>query len=154
MSEEDVKSEGRRRFLVNVGNAGLVGGTALGTVGLFAFANLPVFNEPSPVHKLGRPADFPRGSRRFLQGPRVFVMADERGLYAVSAVCSHLGCIVRDEATGFACPCHGSRHDSEGHVTAGPAPRPLTFVKLSLGVNGAVYADLSQAVTTDARLEV
>ena len=154
MSGEDVKSESRRRFLTHVGNAGLAGGAVIGTVGLVAFTNLPVFNEVSSVHKLGRPRDFPSGGRRFLAGPRVFVGRDDRGLYAVSAVCTHLGCVIRDTESGFACPCHGSRYDQDGRVVGGPAPRGLSFVRLKLEVNGAVYADLAAPVDPDVRLEV
>lgn len=47
--------------------------------------------------------------------------------HAISAVCTHLGCIVDwDADTGeFACPCHGSRFDADGEVTSGPAGRSL-----------------------------
>ena len=84
----------------------------------------------------------------------MFVGRDDRGLYAVSAVCTHLGCVIRDTETGFACPCHGSRYDADGRVIGGPAPRGLSFVRLKVEVNGAVYADLSDPVDPDVRLEV
>lgn len=47
--------------------------------------------------------------------------------HAISAVCTHLGCIVGwdGEAQEFACPCHGSRFDADGEVTRGPAGQPL-----------------------------
>lgn len=47
--------------------------------------------------------------------------------HAISAVCTHLGCIVgwNAEAAEFACPCHGSRFDADGEVTNGPAGHPL-----------------------------
>ena len=44
---------------------------------------------------------------------------------ALSAVCPHLGCGVEAAGEGFACPCHGSRFDRDGHVLGGPAPRGL-----------------------------
>lgn len=44
---------------------------------------------------------------------------------AVSAVCTHQGCIVAPARGGFRCPCHGSTYDREGRNTGGPAPRPL-----------------------------
>jgi Rieske Fe-S protein len=41
----------------------------------------------------------------------------------MSAVCVHLGCIVRWNATerSWDCPCHGSRYDRFGVVMNGPA---------------------------------
>jgi len=46
---------------------------------------------------------------------------------AISAACTHLGCIVTwDEAQKiFKCPCHDGRYDMEGRVISGPPPRPL-----------------------------
>lgn len=47
--------------------------------------------------------------------------------YAISAVCTHLGCIVNWDETAqeFACPCHGSRFDNDGEATSGPARQSL-----------------------------
>ena len=44
-------------------------------------------------------------------------------LHRMSAVCVHLGCIVRWNATerSWDCPCHGSRYDRFGVVMNGPA---------------------------------
>lgn len=50
--------------------------------------------------------------------------------YAISSVCTHLGCTVAWDATAqeFACPCHGSKFDAEGQNTQGPARQPLERV--------------------------
>ncbi len=44
---------------------------------------------------------------------------------ALSAVCTHLGCLVAPSGSGFRCPCHGSRFDATGRNVSGPAQRPL-----------------------------
>lgn len=59
---------------------------------------------------------------------QVAAYRDETGtLHAVSAVCTHLGCIVNwnpAEKT-WDCPCHGSRFGYEGRVIHGPAVKDL-----------------------------
>ena len=63
------------------------------------------------------------------EGERLAVSkADDGTLTAVSALCTHLGCIVRwnrGEAS-WDCPCHGSRFGPDGSVLHGPAVDGLT----------------------------
>ena len=51
----------------------------------------------------------------------------EGEVIAISATCSHLGCIVTwdEEQKIFKCPCHNGRYDDQGRVISGPPPRPL-----------------------------
>ena len=48
-------------------------------------------------------------------------------LYALSLICTHLGCIVswHPEEKRLICPCHGGVYDLNGAVLGGPPPRPL-----------------------------
>ena len=46
----------------------------------------------------------------------------------MSAVCPHLGCLVRWDATEkqWACPCHGSAFTARGKCVQGPATSDLS----------------------------
>ncbi|MFI7045500.1 FAD-dependent oxidoreductase [Streptosporangium sandarakinum] len=65
-------------------------------------------------------------------GERCAVHRDEAGrLHAVSAVCTHMGCVVgfNDAERTWECPCHGSRFGVDGEVLQGPATEPLAPVE-------------------------
>jgi glycine/D-amino acid oxidase-like deaminating enzyme/nitrite reductase/ring-hydroxylating ferredoxin subunit len=62
------------------------------------------------------------------RGRQIAVARDEDGtLHAVSARCTHLGCIVawNSAERSWDCPCHGSRFAVDGDVLQGPAVKPL-----------------------------
>jgi glycine/D-amino acid oxidase-like deaminating enzyme/nitrite reductase/ring-hydroxylating ferredoxin subunit len=61
-------------------------------------------------------------------GERVAAARDEDGtLHAVSARCTHLGCLVNwnNAERSWDCPCHGSRFGLDGTVLEGPAVHRL-----------------------------
>ncbi len=63
-----------------------------------------------------------------IHGERCAIYRDDAGaLHAVSARCTHLGCIVHfnDAEREWECPCHGSRFGIDGSLVQGPANRPL-----------------------------
>lgn len=63
---------------------------------------------------------------RYVGKPFIVIRA-EGGVYALSAVCTHLGCLVNwdKDKRELLCPCHGARFDLNGNVLGGPAPKPL-----------------------------
>lgn len=68
-----------------------------------------------------------------VDGERCAVYRDDAGaLHAVSATCTHLGCVVgfNDAERAWECPCHGSRFAIDGAVLQGPANTPLERVDL------------------------
>jgi 3-phenylpropionate/trans-cinnamate dioxygenase ferredoxin reductase subunit len=80
--------------------------------------------DATPVNAL------PPGEGRVLQieGEKTAVFRDDDGaLHAVSAVCTHMGCLVdfNAEERTWDCPCHGSRFGVDGQVIKGPAKRDL-----------------------------
>lgn len=88
------------------------------------------------TEEIARLADIPVGGSisATLDGKPILVAQPTAGtVVAFSAICTHKGCVVKPDAAEFACPCHGSRYDSaNGEVTAGPAPRPLDPVTVTL----------------------
>ncbi|MGI3197951.1 FAD-dependent oxidoreductase [Streptomyces sp. GLT-R25] len=76
------------------------------------------------------PEDIPRGDGAVVRtgGRQCAVHRDENGsLHAVSARCTHLGCIVAFNRAeqAWECPCHGSRFAPDGQILQGPAVQPL-----------------------------
>lgn len=67
-------------------------------------------------------------------GKRLAVFRDQKGgLHAVSAACTHLGCLVHfnENEKTWDCPCHGSRFGTDGQVMDGPALRALERTSLA-----------------------
>ena len=63
-----------------------------------------------------------------LNGRKMAVYRDPSGkVEKRSAVCTHMGCIVRWNVAELTwdCPCHGSRFRTDGSVISGPAETPL-----------------------------
>jgi cytochrome b6-f complex iron-sulfur subunit len=112
--------------------------------------------QPSPSlptrFTLKPPIDYPPNSVTSIPEARTWLVHDAAGLYALSAVCTHLGCIVNFAEPEFKCPCHGSRYDRSGQVTNGPAIKPLRRVELTLSADGLVVLDTSKMVPIDQRL--
>lgn len=63
---------------------------------------------------------------RYLGKP-YYVVRALKEISVVSAVCTHLGCIVNwdTEIKKFTCPCHAAIFDFHGNVISGPPPKPL-----------------------------
>ena len=88
-----------------------------------------------------------------------FVVArDAGGVYAMSAVCTHAGCLLDDGAAtiaaGLSCPCHGSLFDGDGAVVVGPARTPLPHYLVTVATDGSITVDGSQPVAADVRTAV
>lgn len=124
-----MENAGRRKFL----------GLCLGGVvtGALAAVMYPLYRYLAP-----RPADnsagkvviplkdVPDGDAKFFEfagASAVLVRKSGGGLVALSAVCTHLGCIVQWEKgkQEFLCPCHGGLYTADGAVISGPPPKPL-----------------------------
>jgi nitrite reductase/ring-hydroxylating ferredoxin subunit len=147
----DVPDPIRRRMFA-VGCISLGAATAGFLAAIVRYLVPNVLYEPSRRFNIGPPSGFPAGSVTFLPDRQLYVFNQADGFYAVSSVCTHLGCTVKHAGSGFECPCHGSRFDGNGRVVQGPAPRPLAWYALSLSAYQQLVVDLDQPVGPDFRL--
>ncbi len=123
-------------------------------IGLLKFPKPALLPDISNKFKIGLPEDFPLGTVRVFQDKHIIVSRDEGGIFAISLVCTHLGCIVTKTDQGFACPCHGSRYDQTGNVTRGPAPRALDWFEVSQLPDGKMAVDAGARVPEGTKFSV
>lgn len=78
------------------------------------------------------------------QGNPAILMQPSPGTFvALSAVCTHLGCIVnwRPEERILFCPCHAGRFSPTGEVLGGPPPKPLPQYAVEVGEEQVVIRE-------------
>lgn len=134
----------RRRFLdIVIGGAFLT--TIIAAVGTAIGFILP----PSRTNgngggrtEIGPVEELPVGKalKTLHQGRPVIVGHTKRGYFAVSAVCTHLGCLVEwnERTQQLDCPCHAAIFDTQGNLLTGPAPRPLPSHEVIVS-SGKIY---------------
>lgn len=61
---------------------------------------------------------------------RCALLQEDGKIFALSLVCTHLGCTVNVTPGNLVCPCHGSVFNRHGVVLQGPADRPLRTLVL------------------------
>jgi menaquinol-cytochrome c reductase iron-sulfur subunit len=169
--DQGTRKSSRRSFLTKI-SAGLLGGGIIAGIWPYFRSLFPnVLYEPPKKFKIGVPDDFTQGVV-FLDSHKLFVFRDGNAFYAISAICTHLGCTVKYHAFKqekemkvrglqyrsrgeFLCPCHGSKFRDEGTNYAGPAPRPLPWHPLEIAPqDGQLIVDISKKVDRNFRLVV
>lgn len=70
-------------------------------------------------------SDIPPAGALVYKRSRIVVIRNDSDFYAMSLVCTHLGCTVNVTPEKLVCPCHGSVFDREGQVLKGPSTRAL-----------------------------
>jgi cytochrome b6-f complex iron-sulfur subunit len=134
--EQPVKRRGFLKYVL-FGFAAMV--TAIGTaVPVVSYLWPPRLEGSSAGGRVavGSTADLPvgKGSVYSVQNRPVIVIHIPDGYRALSAVCTHLGCIVYwDESRHIiACPCHEGYFNINGSVISGPPPRPLPVYRVQV----------------------
>lgn len=156
-------NKSRRRFLKDLGFYAFLSAVVAQFAAFIRFLMPDALKKPPHRIKIGAPQQFPQGAT-FIRSASLFVVRRQNEFYAISAICTHLGCTVNkerghekekslDENFEFDCPCHGSQYDDEGRNISGPAPRPLQRFKLHLADDdGQLLVDLQENVDAAFRL--
>ena len=130
------------------------GSTGLAVIG--AGCGSPTGSPPIGPVSAGNVSDLAVGS--LLVMSNIVVARDENGVYGMSSVCTHAGCLLNDGsrtiAAGLVCPCHASTFDGAGNVTRGPAGAPLQHYQVTIAADGAITVDGGQPVSASTRTSV
>jgi len=158
-SENDLQDPIERReflswFWVGWLSFSVVIGAMAGLLGRFLFPNV-LFEKPS-AFRAGVPSEYQIGvDERFKDSQGVWIVRTTDGFYALSTVCTHLGCTPNwlQGELKFKCPCHGSGYRITGLHYEGPAPRPLERFSIKLDTTGVIVVDKSLVVKTETEWE-
>jgi cytochrome b6-f complex iron-sulfur subunit len=106
-----------------------------------------IIYEPSPIFKAGNPKEYlPGVSTKYLSSERVWIVNDGGIIYALIAICTHLGCtpdwLLNENK--FKCNCHGSGYYISGVNYEGPAPRAMERAKIYVDETGELVVDKSK----------
>lgn len=138
----------RRRFLDLLSKA-FLGLWGLGVAGAIGAYLRPPEHGPGMAERtvrVGLLEDFKIGEARLVRhgiSPFYVVRLDATRIVALSAVCTHVRCILGfdRERRALTCPCHDGRFDLAGQVLSGPPPRPLPSYSVSVRA-GEVFVQL------------
>ena len=139
----------RRAFFTRLG-LGSLGVAAAGTLTFYyQYLSPNVLFEASPIVDEGKAGKLIRSIRSLWTSTQaIYLVHVAEGYFSLSAVCTHLGCMTawkQDEGV-IACPCHGSRFSREGQKIAGPAPKPLPWLRTWLSDDGNLMVDRSTTI--------
>jgi len=147
---------GRRSFLNGVAATALTIAAAGAAVVTVEYLSPNVLFEPPTSFRIGVPENYPVNSVTYFPEQQVYVVRVPAGFMALSAVCTHLGCITQwnPGLDVIACPCHGSRFTKDGAIERGPAPRPLQRFALRLMPDGNLMVDKLETAPQNEVLKV
>ena len=75
-------------------------------------------------------ADIPARGALVYRSRRFAIVREGGQVYAVSLICTHLGCTVNVSDSRLSCPCHGSIFERDGKVVRGPAQKGLPHLRV------------------------
>jgi cytochrome b6-f complex iron-sulfur subunit len=147
-SRLDPETMPRRDFLGLAAWWSAAAALLFGFLGAMRLPKAAVLPSPSKKFRVKLPASLASGRAYVPAGRAVAIYREESGVYAISTVCTHLGCIVKATDSGFDCPCHGSKFTKEGSVLKGPAPKGLPWLEVKRTAGDNFFIDEGKTVAT------
>ncbi len=141
----------RRDFLRRISIVTAITAGTLAAVSLLR-QFVPRLTQHQKRFRIGKGDQYPVNTFTYVEDRQLFVYRDHEGIRAVSAVCTHLGCIIEKSEEGFQCPCHGSCYNDAGEVLSGAATKDLPWFSLQRDVDGRIMVDQSKPVDQDEKL--
>ena len=143
-----------RRDFLGLGSLAAAGAALLfAAFGILRLSKAAVLTSPSKKFRVTLPESLAAGQPYAPPGHSVVLFRDGEGVYAISTVCTHLGCIVKCAPEGFSCPCHGSQFAADGAVLKGPAPRALPWFQVADGGGGTYVVDEGATVPAGTKVK-
>lgn len=143
----------RRDFLGKSALISAAGALLFALVGMLRLPKAAVLPSPSKKFRVTLPESLADGEPFVPRGRSAAIFRDGGGVYAISTICTHLGCVVRADAKGFHCPCHGSEFAPNGKVVKGPAPKALPWLAVKKSGDGEYMVDEDSFVSAETRTE-
>lgn len=144
----------RRDFLGLAALWSFIAAWLLTFIGLGKFPMPALLPDVSNIFKIGKLEDIPVGTEKIYEEKKVRIVRDHEGIYAVSLICTHLGCIVAKTNEGYSCPCHGSKFNDKGKVVGGPAPKGLNWLEVSQLPSGKLVVNADKSVKAGTKFIV
>jgi Rieske Fe-S protein len=138
----------RRHFLRNVFLGVL--SLELGYLFFDVFKSKADPDNDSALFPAGKINSFEKNSfHSFQSGKFCLSILEDGGMIAISAKCTHLGCLVEQSTEGFQCPCHASAFNKYGEVLSPPATRALDIFPIVIR-HGEIFVDTKTAIKRKA----
>jgi cytochrome b6-f complex iron-sulfur subunit len=146
----------RRDFLNGIATSALAVAAAGATIVTIEYLSPNVLFEPPTSFRIGVPENYVMNSVTYFPEQQVYIIRGPAGFTALSAICTHLGCITQwnQGLNLIACPCHGSQFTMDGTVQHGPAPGPLQHFSIRLMPDGNLMVDKLEIVSPNQALKV
>ena len=104
--------------------------------------------EPGNRIIIGKLSEYPVNTIKFIPQHKLIIFSDKYGIYAMSAKCTHKGCLLsfKKDKDIFACPCHGAQFSKDGSVARGPAKDALAWYSIKINEKKELIVDMGQVV--------